>query len=434
MEGTRGIAKTGPQVKQPDEARQEKRRVDSPKASEYGDPWSSNVLRILLATLYLPIYLGFWFHRSSEPVLFGYSARHWLLLALLMAPLVALARARPLERALLRRVAMVAGGALLALALAHLYDDATRQHRFDPYLQTPRTTLEAQYPAQKGEGVFRILALGGSTTRGQRLAEDERYPARLESLLRERHPQRVIEVLNVGQNWWTTKHSLINYVTYASRWDADLVLVMHGVNDLEKSFSVDGFSIGDFQEDWGHHYGAASGAALAPTFEGRLWRRWLGSLGDTWYSTLRFEELDLALAKYRSLAGFERNLEALLRYARADGARVMFVTQPSLYGPRITAAEDAATRRRQVFRERVGMLGVTFPSVASLGRAMDAVAASARRLAESQGALLVDAAALVPKDLEHHTDDVHLTPRGTLALAQAVADEVLRRGLLLQEK
>ena len=35
-----------------------------------------------------------------------------------------------------------------------------------------------------------------------------------------------------GMDWYTTKHSLINYVTYYRDWQPDVVVVMHAINDL----------------------------------------------------------------------------------------------------------------------------------------------------------------------------------------------------------
>ena len=43
--------------------------------------------------------------------------------------------------------------------------------------------------------------------------EGDRYPRVLEHLLRERFPGRRIDVFNAGMDGYTSKHSLINYVS-----------------------------------------------------------------------------------------------------------------------------------------------------------------------------------------------------------------------------
>ena len=45
-------------------------------------------------------------------------------------------------------------------------------------------------------------------------------------------------------DWYTTKHSLINYVTNLRDAELDLIVVMHAVNDLYRSFFPPDFTIG----------------------------------------------------------------------------------------------------------------------------------------------------------------------------------------------
>jgi hypothetical protein len=47
-----------------------------------------------------------------------------------------------------------------------------------------------------------------------------------------------------------------------------------------------------------------------------------------------------------------------------------------------------------------------------------------RRNAAAFGALLVDGATVVPKDLEHYVDDVHLTTKGCEAIADAILQAI----------
>ena len=53
--------------------------------------------------------------------------------------------------------------------------------------------------------------------------------------------------------------------------------------------------------------------------------------------------------------------------------------------------------------------------------------AVSRRVAEAHGTGFVDLDAVVPKDLDHLYDDVHMTPRGCEIAADALTDELLRR-------
>ncbi|MBU1693527.1 MAG: hypothetical protein KJ726_10820 [Verrucomicrobia bacterium] len=57
---------------------------------------------------------------------------------------------------------------------------------------------EREIAVPKPDGVFRVLVLGEDSTWGPGLAEEERFTALAEVRLREAHPDRPIEVLNVG--------------------------------------------------------------------------------------------------------------------------------------------------------------------------------------------------------------------------------------------
>ena len=51
----------------------------------------------------------------------------------------------------------------------------TQIHLFDLYMQVPPPAFETDM-LEKPESVFRIIALGGSTTRNPLLPVDKRYP------------------------------------------------------------------------------------------------------------------------------------------------------------------------------------------------------------------------------------------------------------------
>ncbi|HWQ91883.1 MAG TPA: SGNH/GDSL hydrolase family protein [Clostridia bacterium] len=83
----------------------------------------------------------------------------------------------------------------------------------------------------KGE-VFRIVALGESTTFGITLsAEDRPWPERLEELIRERlKPNRPVEVINAGVAGYTLGHNLSRFARDILPLKPDLILCYHGIN------------------------------------------------------------------------------------------------------------------------------------------------------------------------------------------------------------
>jgi len=309
---------------------------------------------------------------------------------------------------------------------ASLHYYATTRHPFDPFLQMPPHRFRTP-SVRPGERVFRIITLGGSTTLNSRFPEQYNYPYKLQTIVQKRYPAVKIEVLNAGMDWYTTKHSLIQYVTYCNQWHADLIIVMHAINDIYRSFAPPEYAIGSYNDDWSHFYGPAINGANPPTFEHHLLEMLVGGLG--WYSTA--QAVDYPLERYVSLSAFDTHLSMIVHYAKSDGSTVLLMTEPSLYKGGMNNAEQAALRfgkqfcvtvRTPFYRE--------YASSPSLLSAMNAFNARTRDIAASNQVMLLDADRLVPKNLRNFIDDVHYTEAGSSLLAELVAARITDSGVI----
>ena len=95
----------------------------------------------------------------------------------------------------------------------------------------------------KPEKVVRIAALGGSTTaRG--------YPAIMEHHLNEhrRAGDRRYEALNFGHGYYTSAHSMVNFVLNVVDYNPDYVVIHHGWNDIYARAPK-----AEFRGDYSHH-------------------------------------------------------------------------------------------------------------------------------------------------------------------------------------
>jgi lysophospholipase L1-like esterase len=86
----------------------------------------------------------------------------------------------------------------------------------------------------KPDGIYRILALGGSTTYGLDVAPEDAYPGQLQRILREDYGFENVEVVNAGFPSYTTMNSLVNFITRGVEVEPDLAIVYHANNDLVK--------------------------------------------------------------------------------------------------------------------------------------------------------------------------------------------------------
>lgn len=371
--------------------------------------------------------LGFLLHTSAEPHLGGYSYRTLALVVAVAAVLLVPPAVLQLFVARLgRRSTVLALIPVLVLGLVAWILLGTRYywkqtHLFDPFLQI------SGYPVPEVEhtGEIRVLTLGGSTTEGGKLEVEDRYPSRLSEELRGRLG-RPVEVHNAGRVWWTSKHSLINYVTDGRRWNADVVVVMHAINDLYRSCSPAALAIGEYNPRWSHFYGAAIKGARPPTFAGSFLAPVLSGMNRDWYRNRRFNEIDFPVEHYQSLPDFERHLRALVGYIRSDGAQPVLMTQPTLLRPGLKEEERDVLDFGRVFCSRqISAWNIEMPSPESLARAMAAYNEVTRKVAREEAVPLVDLSAVVPRTLDYFVDDVHHTPLATALISNQVANVLL---------
>lgn len=377
-------------------------------------------------------YAGFFIHESLTLQLFTYSYKYVAFLAgfgclgLLPPLLIVASRVWGTKQTAYACTILFVLGWLVYGGVARVYY-CTQEHLFDPYLQMPPPDF-APDETQDASAV-RILALGGSTTECTGIDAEQAFPCVLETMLREAYPDRQIQVLNAGKSWYTTQHSLINYVTNMREWQPHIVLVMHGINDIYRSFSVAGVSVGPYNRRWSHFYGPSAAGARPPTFEWFLLGRYL----DSWCSRLRYVEQDLPLESYRSLGDFERFLATLTECMQNDRRITILMTQPSLYKDNMSLAErDALWMNRKSMPEKTGLLRAVYPSPESLAVAMDAYNQTVKRVAGEKGTLLIDLEAQIPKDLTMLFDDVHYTREGSQRVAETIATRLVNDGIIEQ--
>jgi len=82
-----------------------------------------------------------------------------------------------------------------------------------------------------GQGIYRILCIGDSVTFGYDVDQDATFPRRLEGRLRQRHPGRPIEVINVGVPGWSWVQGLRFLEREGLALRPNLVLAAHGADD-----------------------------------------------------------------------------------------------------------------------------------------------------------------------------------------------------------
>ena len=101
---------------------------------------------------------------------------------------------------------------------------------------TPMRTnsLGMRGPEPRGNGARRVLVLGDSCTMGWRVAEDESYPAVLQSLLAARPGEPPVDVLNAGLAGYTSHQGVVTLRERGAALAPDVVVIAFGWNDATR--------------------------------------------------------------------------------------------------------------------------------------------------------------------------------------------------------
>ncbi|MCX6908024.1 MAG: SGNH/GDSL hydrolase family protein [Verrucomicrobia bacterium] len=289
-----------------------------------------------------------------------------------------------------------------------------RTQYYHPFLQlTP--PLPKQTPASTS-GIH-IFCLGGSTTE----YADKKgggWVGRTEKLLRERTGRKDIIVHNLGRQWYTSLHTLINYETNLRQHKPGLVIVMHAINDLLQNADHSYLSHGAFREDYGHFYGPVTRMVLNKGFLGDVF----GSM-RLWYAAPR-ETIEAH--DFPGLIPFRRNLSTLVDLAQKDGTPIALMTQSTLLKDTMSAEEQKVLHMVAV--ETYGPAKKW--SYATASRGMKAYNDCTRSVAKTRGVTLIDLAQAVPQTLDYFWDDVHYSEKTYTVIAEFVAGELLRQNVL----
>lgn len=342
------------------------------------------------------------------------------------------------ERALGRAVAWLALAALpvlLAEGLARLFHEPPPVRRvYDPFAhRIPQPGLVDTFVGLDGERVTvrlnelgmrgpasaapapetrTLVFLGGSTTESYAYELAATFP---ELIGRELEGRGLgpVRVFNAGMSGATSGTSLGRLQHQVLDMGPDLVVVMHGINDLV----------------WGFHPAfRADGRHLPrpPTADARprsYLVDWLRRRRSRWPRkgppVPDYELRDFAEFPARRV--FARNLRSMAAIAQAHGVPIVFVTQPTMYGE---AAAGGDAERFVMTRTLAGTGRV--PDVATLARGMRAMNATTREVAASfeDGVDLVDLESLLPRTWDLFYDECHFTRLGNARVASELAPAI----------
>lgn len=288
-----------------------------------------------------------------------------------------------------------------------------------------------EFAAAKPAGTYRIAAVGGSTTFGYYPAtssDQAAYPAVLERLLNAAKPDPGVaryEVINAGVPGYSLRSSLQNFASRLLFFQPDMLIVYHATNDLARYGNEAGLTsplLNQFVPQ-----GVVSGLLDQVMGWSYLFQELRFTLGTRLLGGLQAAPAGAARSEWRYDPRYEmvfrRDLRHLVLLAKANGVVPVLATQAIAFTAKTDFANLSEAERRMLF-DRPAHFYATIPGperAAVFQRYNQAI----REVAEEQGAILADVAAVMPKTPEYHYDYCHLTDKGTALQAEVVHQAIL---------
>jgi hypothetical protein len=276
---------------------------------------------------------------------------------------------------------------------------------------------------EKPEGVYRIVAVGGSTTYGHRIGPwQQAYPAKLQDFLHEAGYTNV-QVVNAGVGGYSSWDSLVNVALRVLDLDPDLLLYYEATNDVT-------FRLVDPQ-----HFNGANPARgiwnpdLQPLPPSALYRfialrlGWMTFPGLEEWALRPIEPIEICwsnctldgktpdeLIEANDARYYRRNLVSIIAMAQAHNVDVMLSTWAYFPDP-IPNESNYMTLDYRV-------------------RGVEQNNEIMRELAQAYDTLFYDLAETMPYDISLWFEGVHMNPMGTREQARQYAEYLISSGVL----
>jgi lysophospholipase L1-like esterase len=279
-----------------------------------------------------------------------------------------------------------------------------------------------EFPLEKPNGTFRIVALGGSSTYDVSIEDNEKtFTAQLEKRLKDEYGYKQVQVINAGVPGYNSWEMLVNLEFRVIDLNPDLVIIYEGTNDVHARLVDPSAYRGDDsgrRQAWQVPPVALweQSALLRIVSRGLNFTRQV-SIDDfvssptywSWPFEDRLNEDDInptEILRKNPPIFFRRNLEDMIAVAKEHGVGIMFATWA--YSPYLN---DYASKSyyQQGFKENNEVVV---------------------EVANSHHIPLFDFAAVMPQDVKYWADGRHVNEAGAIEKANLFAEFIKAQGLI----
>ncbi len=282
----------------------------------------------------------------------------------------------------------------------------------------------SEFQINKPEDVFRIIAIGASTTYGVANSDTNTYPAQLEKIISENGILNV-EVINAGVTGYNTTETFINFYLRVLNLAPDMVIFYQARNDVFPQ------AFNNFTPDFQHYRERDYSFTNANYIHKYLFRvsylfMWLATRGDGnlgWsktaenphYGSVRFEnkpankEVIENLANDQGLATYQNNVESIILLAKEQGNMDVVLSTYAFLKEKYSS----------------GIIPRDESILSAIDNHIKKENEIVRKLANKHDLILVDIANELSGNLRDYLiDDCHFNDKGQEARARLIFDKI----------
>ena len=269
----------------------------------------------------------------------------------------------------------------------------------------------------KPDDTFRVVLLGGSTTHGYGVDNDQTIDAHMRRMLAERYPDRRFEVVNLALGGYDSYQVFERMRTDGTGLSPDLVIVNSGINDVRNSVHTDIEPADPRTLLWETNMSAmrremeTGRFSLSTRLKHYLYlARLPGYIRSRMRIAPQVEEARTAVPKPDAIDYFADNIVKTADLARGTGAQLILSTPPSSLSTRYAPGD-------------VSHIGYWIVDAKTTQDYRDRLAARMERLAgelSRPGEPVAYVSAEPPP--QHFIDDCHLTGEGNRDVAEALVE------------
>lgn len=303
---------------------------------------------------------------------------------------------------------------------------------------------------KKDKNTFRIIVLGGSTVLNREVPFEQNAVRVLEKKLRIKYPQKHIEVINAGKDYYTSEHSLIQYLFRLQDMSPDIVIQWHGINDMYASCLKEGvLTHGTYKVDYSHFFGAVSNIIFSyfrpqPIFQiklvtvdfliefvkNNLFSDIIIPLKNRHIELFAKDYLEnkntVTVHEFPSLFSYRRNISILIEVTKEKKIPLILGNQPFLFKTNALLEEVKRIVSPQLFCSKQNK----YYSLESLVYGIRAFNTATKTVSEENGVPFIDLESKVPKNLEYFVDSIHYTQKGNEVIAQTLYEYIVANNLI----